>query len=148
MKKFILILMTTLMVSGLQAQTIKETIRGKNGELQGTAVTTVRGNKSVTVYIRTNMVRLPEDLRVLQIPRERPIRYIVTNMVKEQEPPQPALKIQERLLLQLRSIVINTGSVRVQVPLGKLAIPPLQPIRISMEESKSEETVRGSSFHE
>ena len=34
----------------LQAQTIKETIRGKNGELQGTAVTTVRGNKSVTVY--------------------------------------------------------------------------------------------------
>ena len=85
------------------------------------------------------MVRLPEDLRVLQIPRERPIRYIVTNMVKEQEPPQPALKILERLLLQLRSIVINTGSVRVQVPLGKLAIPPLQPIRISMEESKSEE---------
>lgn len=50
MKKIILILMTTLMVSGLQAQTIKETIRGKNGELQGTAVTTVRGNKSVTVY--------------------------------------------------------------------------------------------------
>lgn len=66
------------------------------------------------------MVRLPEDRRVLQIPRERPIR----------------------------AIVINTGSVRVQVPLGKLAIPPLQPIRISMEESKSEETVRGSSFHE
>lgn len=94
------------------------------------------------------MVRLPEDLRVLQIPWERPIRYIVTNMVKGQEPPQPALKILERLLLQLRSIVINTGSVRVQVPLGKLAIPPLQPIRISMEESKSEETVRGSSFHE
>lgn len=51
MKKFILILMTTLMVSGLQAQTIKETIRGKNGELQGTAVTTVRGNKSVTVSV-------------------------------------------------------------------------------------------------
>lgn len=90
------------------------------------------------------MVRLPEDLRVLQIPRERPIRYIVTNMFKGQETPQPALKILERLLLQLRSIVINTGSVRVQVPLGKLAIP----IRISMEESKSEETVRGSSFHE
>ena len=66
------------------------------------------------------MVRLPEDLRVLQIPRERPIR----------------------------SIVINMGSVRVQVPLGKQAILPLQPIRISMEESKSEETVRGSSFHE
>lgn len=66
------------------------------------------------------MVRLPEDRRVLQIPRERPIR----------------------------SIVINTGSVRVQVPLGKLAIPPLQPISISMEESKSEETVRGSSLHE
>lgn len=66
------------------------------------------------------MVRLPEDRRVLQIPRESPIR----------------------------SIVINTGSVRVQVPLGKLAIPPLQPIRISMEESKSEETVRGSSLHE
>lgn len=66
------------------------------------------------------MVRLPEDRRVLQIPRERPIRYIV----------------------------INTGSVRVQVPLGKQAILPLQPIRISMEESKSEETVRGSSFHE
>lgn len=65
------------------------------------------------------MVRLPEDRRVLQIPRESPIRYIV----------------------------INTGSVRVQVPLGKLAIPPLQPIRISMEESKSEETVRGSSLH-
>lgn len=93
------------------------------------------------------MVRLPEDLRVLQIPRESPIRYIVTNMVKGQEPPQPALKILERLLLQLRSIVINTGSVRVQVPLGKQAILPLQPIRISMEESKSEETVRGSSLH-
>lgn len=57
-------------------------------------------------------------------------------------------KILERLLLQLRSIVINTGSVRVQVPLDKLAIPPLQLIRISMEESKSEETVRGNSFHE
>lgn len=66
------------------------------------------------------MVRLPEDRRVLQIPRESPIRYIV----------------------------INTGSVRVQVPLGNLAIPSLQPIRISMEESKSEEKVRGSSFHE
>lgn len=90
------------------------------------------------------MVRLPEDRRVLQIPRERPIRYIVTNMFKGPETPQPALKILERLLLQLRSIVINTGSVRVQVPLGKQAIP----IRISMEESKSEETVRGSSFHE
>ena len=34
----------------LQAQTIKEIIRGKNGELQGIAVTTVQGNKSVTVY--------------------------------------------------------------------------------------------------
>lgn len=68
------------------------------------------------------MVRLPEDRRVLQIPRESPIRYIVTKMVKGQEPPQPALKILERLLLQ--------------------------PIRISMEESKSEETVRGSSLHE
>lgn len=33
------------------------------------------------------MVRLPEDLRVLQISWERPIRYIVTNMVKGQEPP-------------------------------------------------------------
>lgn len=50
-------------------------------------------------------------------------------MVKGQEPPQPALKILERLLLQLWSIVINTGSVRVQVPLGKLAIPPLQPYK-------------------
>lgn len=94
------------------------------------------------------MVRLPEDLRVLQIPRESPIRYIVTNMVKGQEPPQPALKILERLLLQLRSIVINTGSVRVQVPLGNLAIPSTTTYKdISMEESKSEETVRGSSLH-
>ena len=93
------------------------------------------------------MVRLLENLRVLQIPRERPIRYIVTNMGEGQEPPQPALKILERLLLQLRSLVINTGSVRVQVTIGKLAIPPLQPRRISMEESKKEETVRESNFH-
>lgn len=131
----------------LQAQTIKETIRGKNGELQGTAVTTVRGNKSVTVY-KDKYGKITGRSESTTIPRERPIRYIVINMVKGQEPPQPALKILERLLLQLRSIVINTGSVRVRVPLGKLAIPPLQPIRISMEESKSEETVRGSSFHE
>ncbi len=103
----------------LQAQTIKETIRGKNGELQGTTVTTVRGNKSVTVYKDKYGNDYRKDLRVLQIPRESPIRYIVTNMVKGQESPQPALKILERLLLQLRSIVINMGSVRVQVPLGK-----------------------------
>ena len=147
MKKFILILMTTLMVSGLQAQTIKETIRGKNGELQGTAVTTVRGNKSVTVY-KDKYGKITGRSESTTNSQGKPHTVYRDQYGKEQEPPQPALKILERLLLQLRSIVINTGSVRVQVPLGKQAIPPLQPIRISMEESKSEETVRGSSFHE
>ena len=147
MKKFILILMTTLMVSGLQAQTIKETIRGKNGELHGTAVTTVRGNKSVTVY-KDKYGKITGRSESTTNSQGKPHTVYRDQYGKEQEPPQPALKIQERLLLQLRSIVINTGSVRVQVPLGKQAIPPLQPIRISMEESKSEETVRGSSFHE
>lgn len=140
MKKFILILMTTLMVSGLQAQTIKETIRGKNGELQGTAVTTVRGNKSVTVY-KDKYGKITGRSESTTNSQGKPHTVYRDQYGKEQEPPQPALKILERLLLQLRSIVINTGSVRVQVPLGKLAIPPLQPIRISMEESKSEETV-------
>lgn len=103
----------------MQAQTIKEIIRGKNGELQGIAVTTVQGNKSVTVY-KDKYGKITGRSESTTNSQERPIR----------------------------SIVINMGSVRVQVPLGKLAIPPLQPIRISMEESKSEETVRGSSLHE
>lgn len=35
---------------GLQAQTLKETIRGKFGEYQGTSETRVRGGKTTTVY--------------------------------------------------------------------------------------------------
>lgn len=131
----------------LQAQTIKETIRGKNGELQGTAVTTVRGNKSVTVY-KDKYGKITGRSESTTNSQGKTHTVYRDQYGKGQEPPQPALKILECLLLQLRFIVINTGSVRVQVPLGKLAIPPLQPIRISMEESKSEETVRGSSFHE
>ena len=38
------------MSSSLVAQTLKETVRGKYGENLGTAETTVRGGKSVTVY--------------------------------------------------------------------------------------------------
>lgn len=34
----------------LQAQKLKETIRGKYGEYQGTAETRMRGGKAVTVY--------------------------------------------------------------------------------------------------
>ena len=37
-------------VCSLQAQTLKETIRGKYGEYQGTAETSMRGGKAVTVY--------------------------------------------------------------------------------------------------
>lgn len=103
----------------LQAQTIKEIIRGKNGELQGIAVTTVQGNKSVTVY---------KD------------KYGKITGRSES-----TTNSQGKTHTVYRD---KYGSVRVQVPLGKLAIPPLQPIRISMEESKSEETVRGSSLHE
>lgn len=147
MKKFILILMTTLMVSGLQAQTIKETIRGKNGELQGTAVTTVRGNKSVTVY-KDKYGKITGRSESTTNSQGKTHTVYRDQYGQRTGTSTTSIKIQERLLLQLRSIVINTGSVRVQVPLGKLAIPPLQPIRISMEESKSEETVRGSSFHE
>lgn len=76
----------------LQAQTIKETIRGKNGELQGTAVTTVRGNKSVTVY-KDKYGKITGRSESTTNYQGSPIRYIVTNMVKGQEPPQPALKI-------------------------------------------------------
>ena len=93
------------------------------------------------------MVRLLENLRVLLIPRARLIWYIVTNMVKGQEPPLPALRIPERLLHLPLSIVINTDSVRVPVPHGKQVIPPVLLTRISMEESKKEETVRESNFH-
>lgn len=147
MKKFILILMTTLMVSGLQAQTIKETIRGKNGELQGTAVTTVRGNKSVTVY-KDKYGKITGRSESTTNSQGKTHTVYRDQYGQRTGTSTTSIKILERLLLQLRSIVINTGSVRVQVPLGKLAIPPLQPIRISMEESKSEETVRGSSLHE
>lgn len=147
MKKFILILMTTLMVSGLQAQTIKEIIRGKNGELQGTAVTTVRGNKSVTVY-KDKYGKITGRSESTTNSQGKTHTVYRDQYGQRTGTSTTSIKILERLLLQLRSIVINTGSVRVQVPLGKLAIPPLQPIRISMEESKSEETVRGSSLHE
>ena len=37
-------------VCSLQAQTLKEPIRGKYGEYQGTAETRMRGGKAVTVY--------------------------------------------------------------------------------------------------
>lgn len=130
----------------LQAQTIKETIRGKNGELQGTAVTTVRGNKSVTVY-KDKYGKITGRSESTTNSQGKTNTVYRNQYGQRTGTSTTSIKILERLLLQLRSIVINTGSVRVQVPLGKLAIPPLQPIRISMEESRSEETVRGSSFH-
>lgn len=103
----------------LQAQTIKEIIRGKNGELQGIAVTTVRGNKSVTVY---------KD------------KYgKITGRSESTTNSQGKTHTVYRDKYGQR-----TGTST----LGKQAILPLQPIRISMEESKSEETVRGNSFHE
>lgn len=45
---FIFLLVTS--ASSLSAQTLKETIRGKYGEYQGTAETRMRGGKAVTVY--------------------------------------------------------------------------------------------------
>lgn len=121
---------------------------GKEWRTEGTAVTTVRGNKSVTVYKDKYGKITGRSESTTNSQGKTHTVYRDQYGQRTGTSTTSTLKILERLLLQLRSIVINTGSVRVQVPLGKLAIPPLQPIRISMEESKSEETVRGSSFHE
>ena len=50
MKKYLIFLLFLGMSSCLMAQTLKETVRGKYGENLGTAETTIRGGKSVTVY--------------------------------------------------------------------------------------------------
>lgn len=51
MKKILIFLMLLMSVSTYtSAQTLKETVRGKYGENLGTAETTIRRGKSVTVY--------------------------------------------------------------------------------------------------
>ena len=50
MKKFLVFLIFAGLSSCIDAQTVKETVRGKYGENLGTAETTIRGGKSVTVY--------------------------------------------------------------------------------------------------
>lgn len=50
MKKYLAFLIFAGLSSCIDAQTVKETVRGKYGENLGTAETTVRGGKSVTVY--------------------------------------------------------------------------------------------------
>ncbi len=50
MKKILLFLIFAGLSSCIDAQTVKETVRGKYGENLGTAETTIRGGKSVTVY--------------------------------------------------------------------------------------------------
>ena len=50
MKKYLIFLIFIGLSSCIDAQTVKETVRSKYGENLGTAETTVRGGKSVTVY--------------------------------------------------------------------------------------------------
>ena len=50
MKKYLILLIFIGLSSCIDAQTVKETVRGKYGENLGTAETTIRGGKSVTVY--------------------------------------------------------------------------------------------------
>lgn len=50
MKKYLIFLIFIGLSSCIDAQTVKETVRSKYGENQGTAETTVRGGKRVTVY--------------------------------------------------------------------------------------------------
>ena len=50
MKKYLIFLIFAGLSSCIDAQTVKETVRGKCGENLGTAETTIRGGKSVTVY--------------------------------------------------------------------------------------------------
>ena len=50
MKKYLIFLIFIGLSSCIDAQTVKETVRGKYGENLGTAETTIRGGKSVTVY--------------------------------------------------------------------------------------------------
>ena len=50
MKKYLAFLIFAGLSSCIDAQTVKETVRGKYGENLGTAETTIRGGKSVTVY--------------------------------------------------------------------------------------------------
>lgn len=50
MKKYLVFLIFAGLSSCIDAQTVKETVRGKYGENLGTAETTIRGGKSVTVY--------------------------------------------------------------------------------------------------
>lgn len=49
MKQGYFLLIILMFSMGLQAQTLKETIRGKFGEYQGTSETRVRGGKTTTV---------------------------------------------------------------------------------------------------
>lgn len=50
MKQGYFLLITLMFSMSLQAQTLKETIRGKFGEYQGSSETRVRGGKTTTVY--------------------------------------------------------------------------------------------------
>ena len=50
MKKYLAFLIFAGLSSCIDAQTVKETVRGKYGENLGIAETTIRGGKSVTVY--------------------------------------------------------------------------------------------------
>ena len=51
MKKYLVFLIFAGLSSCIDAQTVKETVRGKYGENLGTAETTVRGGKRVTGYM-------------------------------------------------------------------------------------------------
>lgn len=50
MKKYLIFIIFIGLSSCIDAQTVKETVRGKYGENLGTAETTIRDGKSVTVY--------------------------------------------------------------------------------------------------
>ena len=137
MKKYLIFLLFLGMSSSLVAQTLKETVRGKYGENLGTAETTIRGGKSVTVYkdkygqvtgtsesktsafgklrrfTKTNMVKRRALALVPQVMdcslQVPPLPLIVTSMVRRQVPVQPGIL---EILVQL---FIETSMVKLLV---------------------------------
>lgn len=107
MKKYLVLLIFMGLCTCIETQTLKETVRGKYGENLGTAETTIRGGKSVTVY------KDKYGQRQAQVP---------VQPVMDCSLPEPLLPL----------IVISMDRRQVQVPPSILEILAPPCIEISM----------------
>lgn len=124
MKQYLAFLIFAGLSSCIDAQTVKETVRGKYGEDLGTAETTVRGGKRVTVY-RDKYGQLLEHQKVRPTLLARLLRFTRISMVKKQAP-APVQQVMDCSLPERLLPLIVISMARKQV----LASPNIQEIQV------------------